>query len=179
MTTYVAFLRGVNLGSSRAVSMPRLVELGEALGYDDVWTYLRTGNLVLTTGRAARTVEDELARALADEYGATVDVTVRTAAQLRAVLEANPFPGESASRVTVTFLVGDPPAGLEERLAEAATGHEPYEVHGRELWVHFGDGQARSRLAANLSRVVGVSATTRTVGTVTKLVAGIEKRASG
>jgi uncharacterized protein (DUF1697 family) len=175
--TYVAFLRGVNLGPQRAVSMPRLVEIGEALGYEDVWTYLRTGNLVLTTGKAAATVERELEKALAEEHGTHVDVTVRTAARLEEVLADNPFPDESASRVTVAFLAGEPPDGVEERLAEAASTHEPFEVRGRELWVHYGDGQARSRLGANLSAVVGVSATTRTVGTVARLVAGVAKRA--
>ena len=171
VSTYVAFLRGVNLGARRAVSMPRLVELGEALGYEDVWTYLRTGNLALTTDRAAATVERELVAALRDVHGADVDVTVRTAEELREVLAANPFPDGSASQVTVAFLVADPPAGVEERLAEVATEAEPYAVRGREVWVHYGDGQARSRLAASLSRVVGVSATTRTLGTVQKVVA--------
>ena len=170
MTTYVAFLRGVNLGASRAVSMPRLVELAEALGYEDVWTYLRTGNLVLTTTADAATVERDLASALADEYGTAIDVTVRTAGQLREVLESNPFPDGSPSRVTVAFLMADPPSGLEDRLAEAATDVEPYEVRGREVWVHYGDGLASSRLAAGFIRTVGVSATTRTVGTVAKLV---------
>ena len=177
MTTYVALLRGVNLGASRAVSMPRLVELGAGLGYEGVWTYLRTGNLVLSTTKAARTVEREVAQALAEEYGTPVDVTVRTAGQLREALEANPFPDASSSRATLTFLTGDAPAGLEERLARTATEAEPYEVRGREVWVVFGDGQARSRLAAGLSRVLGVSATTRTVGTLARLVAGIDKRA--
>lgn len=176
MTTYVAFLRGVNLGGSRAVAMPRLVELGEGLGYADVWTYLRTGNLALTTDRAPATVERELERALQDEYGAHVDVTVRSAAQLKSVLDANPFPDGSASRVTVAFLAADPPPGVEERLARAATEAEPYAVRGREIWVHYGDGQASSRLAAGFSRIVGVSATTRTAGTAGKLVAKLEAR---
>lgn len=171
MTTYVAFLRGVNLGSSRAVSMPRLVELGEALGYEDVWTYLRTGNLVLTTERSAATVERELASAIREEYAADVDVTVRTAEELREVLAANPFADGPTGQVTVAFLVAEPPAGVEDRLAEVATEAEPYAVRGREVWVRYGDGQARSRLAAGFSRVVGVSATTRTLGTVQKVVA--------
>jgi len=177
MTTYVAFLRGVNLGADRAVSMPRLVELAGGLGYADAWTYLRTGNLVLTTDRAASAVERELAHALREEYGADVDVTVRTAAELRAVLAANPFPDASASQVTVAFLVDEPPAGVEDRLAAVATEAEPYAVHGREVWVRYGAGQARSRLAAGFSRVVGVSATTRTLGTVEKVLARLDARA--
>ena len=99
------------------------------------------------------------------------------AEQLRAVVDANPFPDGSASQVTVAFLCADPPADVEERLARVATDAEPYAVRGREVWVRYGDGQARSRLAAGFSRVVGVSATTRTLGTVAKLVAGVDQRA--
>ena len=178
MTTYVAFLRGVNLGASRAVAMPRLVELARGLGHEDVWTHLRTGNLALTSSEDAATVERGLTEVLEREYGTTIDVTVRTATALRAVLEANPFPDGSPSRVTVAFLVGEAPAGLEERLAAVATPREPYEVQGREVWVHYADGLARSRLATTFGRVVEVSATTRTLGTLTALVTRLESRAA-
>ena len=177
MTTYVAFLRGVNLGPHRKVSMPRLCELGRELGYDDVWTWANSGNLVLATARDAPEVEREVARALLREYGAQVDVTVRSAAELAALLEQNPFLDGSPSRVTVAFLVGPAPEGAAVRLAEVATPAEPFVVPGREVWVHYGDGIADSRLAVAFSRIVGVSATTRTVGTVGKLVAKIAARA--
>src|SRR3954447_14035581 len=97
MTTYVAFLRGVNLGPHRAVSMPRLAELGRELGYADVWTYVNSGNLVLTTDKTAPEVEREVSQALEREYGTSVDVMVRSAAELRATLDANPFPDQSPS----------------------------------------------------------------------------------
>lgn len=176
MTAYVAFLRGVNLGPDRQVAMPRLAELGRGLGYDDVWTYANSGNLALTSAAAAHTVEREVARVLQEEYAARVDVTVRTAAQLRVILDANPFPDDSPSRVTVAFLMADPPPGVSERVGAAATAAEPFVLAGREIWVHWGDGQARSRLGAGFSRVVGVSTTIRTVGTLAKLVARLEAR---
>ena len=127
MTTYVAFLRGVNLGPHRTVSMPRLVELGRELGYDDVWTWVRSGNLVLTTSRPASTVEREVADALEREHGTRIDVTVRSVAELEALLAHQPFPDASPSRVTVAFLTAAAPDGLEQRLAVAATGAEPCE----------------------------------------------------
>ena len=68
------------------------------------------------------------------------------------------------------------PDGLEERLADAATGAEPFVVAGREVWVLYGDGIAGSRLATGFSRFVGVSTTTRTLGTVTRIVAKARAR---
>jgi uncharacterized protein (DUF1697 family) len=177
MTIYVAFLRGVNLGSQRTVAMPRLAELGRELGYEDVWTWVRSGNLVLSTTKAAAAVEREVAGALEREYATSVDVTVRTANELAALLERNPFPDGSPSQVNVAFLTGPAPAGAEQRLAEVATAAEPFEVAGREVWVHYGEGLASSRLAAGFVKLVGVSATTRTVGTVGRIVAKLRARA--
>ena len=176
MTTYVAFLRGVNLGAQRKVSMDRLAGLGRELGYDDVWTWVNSGNLVLTTTNDPAEVERNVADALEREYGTAVDVAVRSATELRALLERNPFPDGSASRVTVAFLTGPAPDGVGQRIASVATEAELYEVDGREVWVHYGDGQAGSRLAVGFSAIVGVSATTRTVGTVSRIVAKVEAR---
>ena len=61
MARYVAFLRGINLGSTNKVSMPRLRELAEGLGYTDVVTYINSGNLVLTATDPAATIEQRLA----------------------------------------------------------------------------------------------------------------------
>ena len=87
MITYVAFLRGVNLGPQRKVSMARLAELARELGHEDVWTWVNSGNLVLRTSEAPADVEAALAAALERELGLRVDVTVRSAAELVALLE--------------------------------------------------------------------------------------------
>jgi uncharacterized protein (DUF1697 family) len=169
--TYVAFLHGVNLGPHRRVPMSRLAALGRELGYDDVWTWASSGNLVLSTAGSAADVERELGGALALELGAPVEVTVRTAAELAALLEQNPFPEGSPSRVTIAFLRGPAPDGAAGRIAEVATPAEPFRLAGREVWVHYADGLASSRLAAGFSTHVGVGATTRTLGTVARIVA--------
>lgn len=177
MTTYVAFLRGVNLGPQRKVSMARLAELGRELGYDDVWTWVNSGNLVLTTSKSGVVVEREVADALERAYGTHVDVTVRSAAELGALPEQNPFPDGSPSQVTVAFLTGPAPDGAAERLAGVATPAEAFELAGREVWVHYGDGIASSRLATGFSKILGVSATTRTLGTLRRIVAKIQAKA--
>ncbi|GAA3554238.1 hypothetical protein GCM10022197_06710 [Microlunatus spumicola] len=169
MTTYVAFLHGVNLGRSRRVAMPRLAALARELGHDDVWTWASSGNLVLSTGRPAEVVGRELADALLAEHGTTVGVTVRSVARLAGLLTADPLP-EGPGQVTISFLAGPAPEGAEARIGAVATAAEPYAVAGSEVWVRWGDGQARSVLAAGLARVVGVGLTTRTVGTVAAIV---------
>ena len=170
MPRYVAFLRGINLGPTNKLSMPRLRELAEGLGYTDVVTYINSGNLILTATDPAATIEQRLHQALADELGRKVDVAVRTPARLATIVAENPFPDGDPSYVTVAFLTKAVPAEAKRRLADVATDQEPYVFSGQEVYVHYSEGQARSKLAARFSDVVGVSATVRTIRTVTKVL---------
>ena len=77
MTSYAAFLRGINLGPTNKVPMPRLREIAEGLGWTDVATYINSGNLVFTSAKKPATLERELQAALSQELGKTIDVTVR------------------------------------------------------------------------------------------------------
>ena len=121
MPRYVAFLRGINLGPTNKVSMPRLRELAEGLGYTDVVTYINSGNLILTATDPAATIEQRLHAAIADELGLTVDVAVRTPARLATIVADNPFPDGDPSYVTVAFLTKAVPAEAKRRMAEMAT----------------------------------------------------------
>jgi uncharacterized protein (DUF1697 family) len=167
---YVAFLRGINLGSTNKISMPRLRELTEGLGYTDVVTYINSGNLILTGTDPAATIEQRLAEAIADELGLKIDVAVRTPARLASIVAENPFPDGDPSYVTVAFLTRAAPAEAKRKIAEVATDKEPYVFSGQQVYVHYTEGQARSKLAARFSDVIGVSATVRTLRTVTKVL---------
>jgi len=169
VTTYVALLRGINVGTAKRVAMPTLRTMAIALGYDDVSTHLNSGNLILTSDRSADTVRREVEHGIEQTFGLHSDVVVRTAEQLAAVVRANPYPDGDPSRVTIAFLAGPPPAGVEERLAARAAPDEPFTVAGLEIYVHYGRGQGVSKLAVVFADVVGVSATVRNLRTVTKL----------
>jgi uncharacterized protein (DUF1697 family) len=167
---YVAFLRGINLGSAKKVSMPRLRELAEGLGYTDVLTYINSGNLILTTTEPAATIERRLAGAISDELALSVDVAVRTPARLARIVAENPFPDGDPSLVTVAFLTKATGPDAKRRVAEVAAEHEPYVFSGQEVYVHYAKGQGRSKLAAKFSDIIGVSATVRNLRTVTKVL---------
>lgn len=170
MTTLLALLRGVNLGSQRTVSMPLLRTTVAELGFTDVRTHLNSGNLILSSDRSAGEVRVLVEAAVLERFGHPVDVAVRTAAELRAVVGANPFPDGDPARVTVAFLVGAPPAGVSDRLAAVAAEGEAYLVLDREIYVYYAHGLGRSRLAARFSAVVQTSATVRNLRTVRRLV---------
>ena len=170
MTRFVALLRGINVGTAKRVAMPALRELATRLGYTDVATHINSGNLVLTSDRTAATVRRELEQGIEETFGLHADVVVRTAAELAEVLAANPFPDGDPSQVTIAFLAGPPAADAADRIRALAADDEPFLVRDPEVYVHYGHGQADSRLAARFAGLLGVSATVRNLRTVTKVV---------
>ena len=171
MTTYAAFLRGINVGGNKSVPMAKLRQLAEDLGYSNVATYINSGNLVFSATRKPAALEKELSKSIQTTFGFDVDVCVRSLAHLKKILAANPYPDGDLSKVTVAFLSATPPAGVEDRLAAQAAEHEPFTVAGTEVYVHYGEGLGKSALAEKFAKLVGVSATVRNVRTIEKVIA--------
>ena len=128
MTTHVALLRGINVGSAKRVAMPVLRRMAEGLGYADVATHLNSGNLLLSSDEEAGTVRRRLEQGIEQTFGMHVDVVVRTVEQLRTVLEDTPFRDADPSRVVVAFLAEPAPMGVQDRLAALAADDEPFLV---------------------------------------------------
>lgn len=170
MPTYVALLRGVNLGPHHKISMPQLRATVSELGFADVRTYINSGNVILSSAGSETEVRAAVEAAITGRFGHPVDVAVRTASDLQAVLELDPFPDGDPARVTVAFLMEPPPTGVGERLAAAAAAGEAFVVLEREIYVDYAHGIGTSRLAARFSAVVQTSATVRNLRTVRKLV---------
>ena len=146
-----ALLRGINIGPSKRIAMPRLRQIVESLGHTDVETYLQSGNVVFTQ-RGRSEPGPALSAAIADATGLDVPVVTRTAAELAKVVEDNPYPVADPTKVVVGFLAD----ALE--LADLGlgdlSGYLPDEltVSGREVYVSVPNGQARSKLMEALTK---------------------------
>jgi uncharacterized protein (DUF1697 family) len=167
---YVALLRGINVGGNKKISMAGLRTLIGDLGFEDVATLLQSGNVVLT---AKNKKPDQIVRALESgidaELGMSVRCLVRTAAEMRAIVAANPLADESTnpSRYLVTFLSAPLPAGA---LDPADFAPERFEVLGREIYMWLPGGINDAKLAKiNWDRRFQVVATGRNWNTVAKL----------
>lgn len=171
MPTYVALLRGINLGSTRRVAMADLREWLTALGYEDVRTLLQSGNAVFRTNRHAATVVTEVESALAKGAGFPVDCVLRTAAELRAVAEADPLGSfvTDPSRYLVSFLRS--PAVAPPGVDPEGFLPERFVVGEREVYLWVPRGSQKSRMLAAFPSAKGQVATVRNWNTVTKLVA--------
>lgn len=166
--TYVVLLRGVNLGKRKVLSAD-LKALAADLGHTDVATYINSGNVICGSSQSAAEVEKGFEAALQERYGFSVDVVVRTGAELAAVVAANPYPDGDPKQVTVGFTKDPIDSAASDRVAALATPEEQFTVADREIYVDFAGGLASSKLAAGLPKAVGQTTTARNIRTVTKL----------
>jgi uncharacterized protein (DUF1697 family) len=165
MTVYVALLRAVNVGGSGLLPIEELRALCLEIGFSNVRSYIQSGNVVFDSGASEAAVGTALEEALAKKTGRPVGVLIRTAPELRAVLDANPFRDADPAQVGVIFLpkpvTSDTVAGL------VIPGNEEVRALGREIFVHYQDGMGRSKLKLRFA----ADGTTRNLNTVVRLLA--------
>ena len=173
-SSQVLLLRGINVGSHKRVPMPDLRALLSSAGFENVRTYVQSGNVVLpgggTDSAALGTRCEEL---IAERFGFDVDVIVRTDSELAEVVARNPL-GDVAldpKRYQVSFLESEPDPEVVAQIAENAAEDERLVAIGREIYAWHPGGAARSKLWAALAgRALGVRATARNWTTVTTLL---------
>jgi uncharacterized protein (DUF1697 family) len=168
----ILLLRGINLGPRRRVAMPELRSALADAGFEDVRTYVQSGNVVLMSSRSPARVGTEVERLIAERFGFEVDVIVRSADELAEVVARNPL-GDVAvdpKRYQVSFLDAELDSSVLSRLEAAAADSERLVAIGRELYAWHPAGVARSKLWAALAgKGLGVRATARNWTTVCAL----------
>src|SRR5580704_7221374 len=138
MPTYVALLRGVNVGRN-VLKMERLHALCGELGLKNVRTYVQSGNVVFDAGRSSAHWARALEQKLAGESRLAVSVVVRSAADMRRILAGNPFlreTGIDAARLHVTFLDRAPAKPALKALQALSSGPDRFHWAGTEIYLH-------------------------------------------
>jgi uncharacterized protein (DUF1697 family) len=169
----VAMLRGINLGSSRRIPMADLRHVLTDAGYENVATYVQSGNITLGATAKPAQLERELTALIEQRFGIAVAVAVRSRRQLQTVIERDPIPGaaDDPKRYQVTFVPAKPSAVAIARLREVARASERIEVAGREIYTFHPDGVAGSKLSvAIVAKDLGAGATSRNWRTVNRLL---------
>lgn len=175
MPRYALLLRGVNVGGHGKLSMADLRSVLTSLGHTEVRTYLQSGNAVVTAtdpdpARVAGAAED----ALAAHVGQRIPILVRTNAELRDVMTANPFEVVRPALLHVLFLSEEAdPADLADVDADAYRPDE-FHVEKHAVYLRFAESAGRSRLPDAVGRALdrahpGIVVTARNWNTVRKL----------
>jgi uncharacterized protein (DUF1697 family) len=151
--------------------MTDLRELLAGEGFEDVRTYLQSGNVVLSSNARPDEVARKCEQLIEEAFRLDVAVITRTRPQLARVVKRNPLGKEKPKRYQVSFLATKAPAELVRRLESAVVAPERLTVVGREIYAWHPEGVARSKLWGLLAgRQLGVTATARNWTTVTKLL---------
>ena len=112
MARFIALLRGINVGGHAMVPMAELREICAGLGWTEVETYIQSGNLVFEASGKGPALESALEEKLETAFGFRPAVIVRSAAQVKALADANPFPEASENRAQPGY--GRPQQGQAE-----------------------------------------------------------------
>jgi uncharacterized protein (DUF1697 family) len=167
MPTYVALLRGVNVGGHHKVPMAELRSLFESMGFSDVQTLIQSGNVIF--GSKAAPVAQRLEAAIEDRFAVASNVVLRTPSQLEAVLRNAPASMSDVSRLHVAFFTKQPSPADVVQLDHERFLPEQFSVRDNDMYVHLPNGAARTKLPDYLNRRLKVPMTMRNWNTVNRL----------
>lgn len=176
-------LRGINVGGHHKIKMDDLRGLYESLKFEDVRTYVQSGNVIFRskekgTAALARKIEEKIE----SEYGFRAPVILRTADEMRRAMAANPFAAHCKTdpgKVLVTFLDAEFSAEARSALASFKDYPEELRAIGRELYIYFPNGAGNSKLPwSSIEKLLKTQGTARNWNSVTKILeiaAALEK----
>jgi uncharacterized protein (DUF1697 family) len=181
VVSYVAFLRGINVGGHKVIKMAHLAEICSGLGLRQVRTYMQSGNVLFrSAGRDAAALTARIEQGLRPALGYEVPVMLRTAAQVRGVMRRDPFRQEklrATGKFYVVFLSAAPTPAAARTMESRSTAYELYRVQGQELYVLVTSDPARRLTFAGsvVERVLGVRATARNWKVVGEIAALLQR----
>ena len=169
--TWVALIRGINVGRAKRISMLDLRTLLESLGYAKVRTHGQSGNAIFSSGRrTAAAIEDEISTRISITFHMDASVLVRTASEFMAAIDANPFVarGVAPAELHVAFLNAEPAAAKRAGVDRNAFQPDEFAFGKRVIYVRLPNGVMGSTLP-DWERALGVRVTQRNWNTSTKL----------
>ena len=172
MARWIALFRGVNVGGKNILPMAELRSDLESLNFQNVHTYIQSGNVVFDAkSRSASGVTRKITKLVKEQYGFQPRVFVLNCDNLVAAIDANPYPDAIAKPKSLHFFFLAKPAVNPdiEALEAARSSSEHYTLTDHVFYLRSPDGIGRSKLAANAEKYLGVATTARNYRTVDKL----------
>jgi uncharacterized protein (DUF1697 family) len=169
--TWVALLRGINVGRGKRIAMADLRGMLEGLGYADVRTHGQSGNVAFTFRQSkADSLEQQISTSSRTDFGMDVVVFVRTAAEFAAAFDANPFVarGVASNELHAAFLSAEPSTATAAGIDRKAHLPDEFAFGKGVVYLRLPHGIMGSTLP-DWDRVLGVRATQRNWNTTTRL----------
>jgi uncharacterized protein (DUF1697 family) len=174
MPTYVAMLRGINLGPYKRVKMEALRKSFESLGLKDVQTYIQSGNVIFKAGKLSNaSLRKKIEEQITSDFGFSSLTILRSQDELGKTIKMNPFlkrAGISPEKLHVIFLAESPEADALKQLEGLTKAPDGFCCRGQEIYLHLPNGFAQSSMMNNpIERKFLGQATTRNWRTVNNI----------
>lgn len=173
-TTYLSFLRGINVSGQKIIKMADLKQSFESLKFQNVRTYIQSGNVLFESSlKSTAILATMIQKRILKDFGHEVWVAVRSTKELGKIIRKNPFlklKGVNLTRIYVSFgSQASKPASLQG-LKKFASPSERFHPFGNEIYLYCPDGYGKTKLSNNtLEKVLSIQATTRNWNTVQTL----------
>lgn len=171
MNTYIVLLKGINVGGHKKVPMAELRELLTKSGFENVKTYIQSGNVILKSSEKSKTVENKIQKAIVAYFKFEVSVLVKTSRELQQIFEACPFSEEKKQASYFMMLYDTPNEDLVKVASEKIYEGEEYKIINDCIYFFCAKGYGQAKFNTNFfERKLKTFATARNYNTMVKLL---------
>ena len=175
MRTYIALLRGINVSGKNKVPMAELRDMLKKMNFKNVFTYIQSGNVVLSSNASStHALEEKIKLQILDTFGFDIPVLVKPVKHFKKLIHQNPYQDLEAienNQVYFVLLQNKPDIDLVENLKNEVFQNENFTVIGDCVHLLCRKGYGRAKLNNNaLEKKLNVNATTRNYRTMVKLL---------
>lgn len=171
MKTYIALLKGINVGGHKKVPMAELRDLLTNAGFQNVQTYIQSGNAIFQASEKASELETKIENLISIQFGFEVSVIIKSNKELQSILDASPFSKEKKEKSYFILLNGIPESNLVEEVDQLIYENEEIIIKNDCLYFYCSTGFGKTKFNMNsYERKLNVTGTARNYNTMVKLL---------
>jgi len=172
MNQYIVLLKGINVGGNKKVPMAELRQLLADIGFEEVQTYIQSGNVILQTEETNRLIlENKISQAILDHFGFEVSVLVKTKEELQRIFDDSPFPEDKKEASHFMMLYNTTEKELVKEASEKTYEGEEYQIINDCIYYFYEKGLGQAKFSVNFfERKFKTFATARNYNTMLKLL---------
>lgn len=173
MSTFIVFLRGINVSGKNIIKMVDLRVLLDNLKFKNVQTYIQSGNIILDSFDDSLAIENKIHQAISEKFGYDINVLALKRAELVEIFNNNPFINScDIVKLCVTLLNIPPDLEYIDYLKErAAQNEDEFIIKDKCVYIHCPNGYGRTKITNSVfEKKLGSPATSRNWKTITKMV---------
>lgn len=172
MNSYIVLLKGINVGGHKKVPMAELRDLLTKSAYENVKTYIQSGNVILESSqKSIPKIEVQIKKDILDHFGFEVPVLIKTRKDLKRIFNDSPFSEEEKQKSYFIMLYDTPDSELVKVASEKVYEGEEYQIINDCIYYYSAKGFGQSKFNTNFfERKLNTFATARNYNTMVKLL---------